>query len=58
MEHTFCDDDENDVCGSRSQGTMARSFNADVSQWNTANVISMKAMFHNAHAFNADISKW
>lgn len=36
----------------------AKSFNQDLSQWDTHNVIDMKAMFWGAIAFNQDIGSW
>ena len=34
------------------------SFNDDISQWNTSNVINMNNMFNNATNFDQDISGW
>ena len=36
----------------------ARSFNADISHWDTSNVTDMSQMFYKAQSFNADISHW
>ena len=36
----------------------AKSFNADISEWNVARVTNMSFMFYRATSFNADISKW
>jgi len=38
--------------------TGLRSFNQDISKWNTSKVIDMKNMFNDASEFNQDISKW
>ena len=34
------------------------SFNADLSEWNTENVITMESMFRHATSFNGDIGMW
>ncbi|WP_198402297.1 BspA family leucine-rich repeat surface protein [Mesoplasma florum] len=36
----------------------ATSFNQDISNWDTSNIIDMSEMFSGASAFNQDISKW
>lgn len=36
----------------------AAAFNADISQWDTKNVINMEAMFRGAKKFNANIAGW
>ena len=36
----------------------AKSFNQDLSSWNTSNVINMSSMFMWANNFNGDISTW
>jgi surface protein len=36
----------------------AKSFNQDISNWNTSNVKNMYGMFQGAKSFNQDISKW
>ena len=36
----------------------ASTFNQNISNWNTRNVIDMSDMFGEARAFNQDISKW
>ncbi|WP_434324014.1 BspA family leucine-rich repeat surface protein [Mycoplasma capricolum subsp. capricolum] len=36
----------------------AKSFNQDISSWNTSNVTNMSFMFDGATSFNQDLSKW
>ena len=36
----------------------AKSFNQDISSWNTSNVIDMYGMFWGAKSFNQDLSSW
>ena len=36
----------------------ATSFNGNISDWNTSNVLSMIGLFYYATAFNGDISRW
>ena len=36
----------------------SRKFNADISNWDTSQVTSMRGMFHRAAAFNQDIGGW
>ena len=36
----------------------ATSFNQNISQWETANVVNMENLFRSATAFNQDISQW
>jgi len=36
----------------------ARSFNQDLSSWNTSSVSGMNSMFYGVELFNADISSW
>lgn len=35
-----------------------RSFNADLSHWDTSSVTNMEDMFNGAQAFNQDLSTW
>lgn len=35
-----------------------RSFNADLSGWDTSNAVSMRQMFHGASSFNGDVSNF
>jgi len=41
-----------------AESNAASSFDADISDWNVANVVDMQFMFKNATSFNADISRW
>ena len=41
-----------------SRNAKSRGFNADVSRWNTANVVNMSACFRGAALFDADLSRW
>eukprot|EP00949_MAST-11_sp_MAST-11-sp1_P004618 g4618.t1 len=41
-----------------SRNVNAEHFNADISKWNTANVVDMSACFRGAFQFNADLSEW
>ena len=36
----------------------ARSFNGDLSKWDTSSVTDMEGMFYYASIFNGDLSKW
>ena len=41
-----------------SRNPNAEHFNADVSRWDTANVVDMSACFRGAAVFDADLSRW
>ena len=41
-----------------SRNANAQNFNADISRWNTANVVDMSACFQGTSHFNADLSEW
>ena len=39
-------------------GVVTNTFNEDISNWDTSNVLTMKRMFSNSSSFNQDISSW
>ena len=50
MKHVFWGTDE--------ATSPFRTFNADLSKWNTSAVTTMQRMFFRASAFNSDVSNW
>ena len=47
-----------DMSGAPGDYTSKRTFNGDISKWNTEKVTTMKGMFQGAQAFNQDIGNW